>query len=78
MAARRPSDAERFAQARQEFVEAMARGCTIPELREAKARERSAAAYTRLRLKMEGRGSVQAPSAMNAQANRPQYWWERD
>ena len=36
------SDAARFAKARQEFAEAMARGCTILQLREAKAAERAA------------------------------------
>lgn len=36
------SDAARFAKARQEFAEAMARGCTILQLREANAAERLA------------------------------------
>ncbi len=36
------SQAERFARARQEFVEAMAAGCTILELRRRKAEARAA------------------------------------
>jgi hypothetical protein len=40
MAAPRQSEAERLSKARREFVEAMERGCTIPELRVMKARER--------------------------------------
>ncbi|SCW61489.1 hypothetical protein SAMN02927924_01669 [Sphingobium faniae] len=36
------AQAERFARARQEFVEAMQRGCAIPELRKRKAEERIA------------------------------------
>lgn len=48
MPAPRSSEAERFAKARQEFAEAMERGCTIPQLRELKARERWAAAEKRL------------------------------
>ncbi|WP_066517656.1 hypothetical protein [Sphingobium cloacae] len=36
------AQAERFARARQEFAEAMQRGCTIPELRKRKAEERAA------------------------------------
>ncbi len=36
------SDAERFARARQEFVEAMEAGCTILELRRRKAEARAA------------------------------------
>jgi len=36
------AQAERFARARQEFAEAMERGCTILQLRELKAAERHA------------------------------------
>lgn len=47
----RQTEAERFAHARQEFVEAMARGCTIQQLRETKTRERQ-------ELRMRARSSV--------------------
>ena len=36
------AQADRFARARQEFAEAMERGCTILQLRERKAAERTA------------------------------------
>lgn len=56
------AEADRMARARQEFTEAMARGCSIPELRRIKARERQIESEARLEARRNcGRQVTEAP-----------------
>lgn len=66
MAAERISQAERFRKARLEFEESLARGVTIPVLREMKLQERRRAA-DKFERRMHGQPE-----------NSSQYWWNRD
>lgn len=55
------AEADRMARARTEFQEAMARGCSIADLRKLKARERHAEALARLELRRRAQEAVAAP-----------------
>lgn len=72
MSARLSRDAARMARARKDFVEAMARGCSIPDLRKARA------GCSRRAEAREPIADLPANHAIAEPEHQSPYWWMRD
>lgn len=64
--------ADRFARARLDLEEAMARGCSIPQLKAMRAKERHDSAMQRLEARRAACGRRDATPSTDA----PRYWWK--